>query len=99
MRKRSLLSLVALLLVCAAVYSAPAKKVDIFITSWCPYCRKLETFLQQNKIDYTRHDVEKDPVSADEFKRLGGQGVPLTRVGKKLVRGYDPGEILAALGA
>ena len=73
------------------------KKVDIFITSWCPYCRKLEGFLKQNQIDYTRHDVEKDAQSAKEFDRLGGTGVPMVRVGDDIIRGYDPERILASL--
>ena len=62
--------------------AAPPKKVEIFVTSWCPYCRKLEAFLKQSQIEYTRYDVEKDEKGARLFEDLGGEGVPLVRVGK-----------------
>ena len=74
-----------------------AKKVDIYITSWCPYCRKLESFLKDQHIDYTRHDVESDEASAEEFDSLGGEGVPLVCVGKEVIHGYDPERVLQAL--
>ena len=97
--KRLFLLVAFFSLVSAGVFAAQAKKVDIFITSWCPYCRKLENFLKQNQIDYTRHDVEADAESGREFDRLGGDGVPLVRVGEQVIHGYDTKEILAALKA
>ena len=95
--KRVLVLVAFLCLVHSAVWAEQIKKVDIFVTSWCPYCRKLEGFLKQSGIDYTRHDVEKDRGSAQEFESFGGEGVPVTRVGETIVRGYAPQEILAAL--
>ena len=97
--KRLFLLMAFFSLLSAAAFAAQAKKVDIFITSWCPYCRKLEGFLKKNNIDYTRHDVEADSASEEEFARLGGEGVPLARVGDKVIHGYDPEEILEALRA
>ena len=97
MKKRHFFVL-AFLLFCVAATAADAqKKVDLYLTSWCPYCRKLESFLKNHHIDYTRHDVEADGASANEFERLGGEGIPLTRVGDKVIRGYDPDGIVKAL--
>lgn len=79
-----------------AADTAPGK-AEIFVTSWCPYCRQLESLLKKNKVEYTRYDVEQDPQGARLFAELGGEGVPLFRVGKKVIHGYDPGGILAAL--
>ena len=95
--KRFFLILVFFLSLSSIGLSSQVKKVDIFVTSWCPYCKKLEGFLKQNRIDYTRHDVEQDCPAAQEFKRIGSNGVPLVRVGDKVIRGYDPQEILASL--
>ena len=72
-------------------------KVEIFITSWCPYCRKLETFLKNSQIDFTRYDVEKDAKAKAVFDSLGGSGVPLVRVGDDVIHGYDPQKIIASL--
>ena len=74
-------------------------KVEIFVTSWCPYCRKLETFLKQNNIEYTRYDVEADSEASDLFDHLGGTGVPLVRVDTDVIHGYDPDRIVESLKA
>ena len=76
--------------------SGQTGEVEIFVTSWCPYCRQLENLLKKNNIAYTRHDVEKDQAAEELFSRLGGQGVPLVRVGSTVIHGYDPQAILAA---
>ncbi len=83
----------------AAPSEAPAKKVEIFVTSWCGYCKRLETFLKENNIEYKRYDVEKDPKGAAIFAQIGGEGVPVSRVGNKVVQGFDPDAILEALHA
>ncbi len=76
-----------------------AATVEIFVTSWCPYCQKLETLLKKNKVDYTRYDVEADAKGAEIFEKLGGSGVPVTRVGNEVIHGYDPERIAKALKA
>ena len=83
-----------------SVEAAPqAKKVEIFVTSWCPYCRKIESFLKKEKIEFTRYDVEQDPKGAAIFSSIGGTGVPVIRVDKQVIHGYDPDAVLAALHA
>ena len=74
-------------------------KVEIFVTSWCPYCRKLEAFLKENNITYTRYDVEADSDAAELFEHLGGTGVPVVRVDTDVIHGYDPEGIIASLKA
>ena len=94
--KRLLLIFGFLILLCSAAIAQNAK-VEIFVTSWCPYCSKLEKFLQKSQIEYTRYDVDADAKARDLFESLGGSGVPMSRVGKKVIHGYDPAEIIAAL--
>jgi glutaredoxin len=77
--------------------AAAQEKVEVFVTGWCPYCRQLESFLKKRKVEYTRYDIEQDARGARLFEELGGGGVPLSRVGKRVVRGYDPEELLSAL--
>ena len=81
----------------AASSDAPSKKVEVFVTGWCPYCKKLESFLKNNHIDYTRYDVEQDAAGAAIFEKIGGDGVPVARIGNKVIHGYDPDAVLAAL--
>jgi len=74
------------------------KSVEIFVTGWCGYCRKLEGFLKEGNITYKKYDIEKSAVGRDKYKKLGGTGnVPMTRVGPYLIRGFDPRLIMVAL--
>lgn len=70
------------------------KKIEIFVTSWCPYCKKLLASLDANGIAYTKYDIEKDSSARAVYKSLGGGGVPLTRIGSNTVRGNDPEAIM-----
>jgi glutaredoxin len=71
--------------------------VEIFVTSWCGYCKQLEKFLDSQGIRYRAYDIEKDRDANNVYKELGGRGVPLTRVGSSVVRGYNPAAILRAV--
>jgi len=71
--------------------------VELFVTSWCGYCRKLEQFLDAKGVHYTRYDIEKDADARQRYQQLGVRGVPVTRVGADVIIGYDPGAIITAL--
>ena len=71
--------------------------VDIFVTSSCEYCKKLEQFFEANGICYTAYDIEKDDNAHKKYKELGGRGVPLTRIGASVVSGYNPDAVLKAI--
>lgn len=70
-------------------------KVEMFVTSWCGYCKMLEDILDKNGIPYTIYDVEKDESAAQVYRELKGRGVPLVRVGSKVVYGYNPDMVLS----
>jgi predicted esterase/glutaredoxin len=77
---------------------AGKKDVELFVTSWCGYCRKLESWMAENKIKHKIYDIEKDSNGRKLYNQLGGTGsVPMTRVGKEVIMGYNPGAIKAAL--
>ncbi|BDB61496.1 NrdH-redoxin [Rhodococcus sp. RDE2] len=42
---------------------APA--LTVYSTTWCGYCRRLKTQLDQNGIAYTEIDIESDPAAAE----------------------------------
>ena len=71
--------------------------VDIFVTSWCGYCKKMEHFFDTKGIRYTAFDIEKDSNARKQYKELGGRGLPLTRIGSSVVRGYNPDAVLKAI--
>jgi glutaredoxin len=71
--------------------------VDVFVTSWCGYCKQLERFLDSKGIHYTAYDIEKDASALEQYKELGRRGVPVTRIGSSVVSGYNPDAILKAI--
>lgn len=77
--------------------SAGSKQVDIYVTSWCGYCRKLESFLKAKSIPYTRHDIEKSSSARQAHLKLGGGGIPVVKVGSDIIRGFSPEAILRSL--
>ena len=73
-------------------------KIEIFVTSWCPYCKALERFLQANELNYIRYDIEQDPQAKAIHDRYGS-GVPVTIInGKTVLQGFDKFALSEALG-
>lgn len=77
--------------------SGKGGKVQVFVTDWCPYCKKLEAFLKSNKVAYTRYNIERDRKAAQMHQQLGGGGVPVVKIGDQVFHGFDQNQIAAAL--
>lgn len=75
--------------------SLSCSSVEMFVTSWCGYCKMMERVLEKKGIPYTTYDIEKNDSAARTFRKLGGRGVPLIRVGSKVVYGYDPDTVIS----
>lgn len=71
--------------------------VELYMTQWCHYCRKMEAFLTKNRIKYRRYNIEYDKAAHRRYKQMGGKGVPLTKVGTYVIKGYDPSAVMRAL--
>lgn len=73
-------------------YSRP--NVEVFMTSWCGYCKRMLSFLREKGIPFTAHDIEKDNDAARTYRELGGRGVPVVRIGSHVVHGYNPDAVM-----
>lgn len=88
-----------------APVSAPAKavtsrnaKVEVYLTSWCPWCKKTIEFFQSRGINVRSYDIEKDAAAARRKDRLDPRkGVPTTVVNGQVIHGYAPGTFENAL--
>jgi len=69
-------------------------KVVLYATSWCGYCTKARKLFKENDIEYFEYDVEKSDEGREQFKRLGGKGVPLILIDGEVLKGFDPEQIL-----
>ena len=69
-------------------------KVILYATSWCGYCTKVRDLLAENNIEYFEYDVEASAEGREQFKRLGGRGVPMLLINGEVLKGYNPSQIL-----
>jgi len=65
--------------------------VELFITSWCPYCKKATNFLRSKGIPFKEYDIEKDKAAARRKKKLDkkGSGVPFALINGTPVHGFS----------
>lgn len=75
------------------------KAITVYVTRWCPYCRKATGLLDQLGARYTVKDIEKDPKAGAEMlkKTRGMRGVPVVDIGGTIIHGFDPPAIKKAL--
>jgi glutaredoxin len=70
------------------------KKVIMYTTQTCPYCRSAKDFLKENKISYTEKNASVDPQAQKEMANLNLRGVPSFLIGEDVVVGLDKEKIL-----
>lgn len=65
------------------------KKVVMYSTEWCGYCKKAKRYFNMKGITYTEYDVEKNARAKSEYEKMGATGVPVILVGKKRMNGFS----------
>ncbi len=64
--------------------------VELFVTSWCGYCKKAEAYFNKRNIPYVKYDIEKDRQAAQRKKSLTqSRGVPFVLIGDVGIPGYS----------
>lgn len=70
------------------------KKVIVFSTPTCSWCRNIKSYLKENKIQYTDVDVSRDAKAArDMIRKTGQQGVPQMWINNVPIVGFDKNKI------
>ena len=72
------------------------KKVELFVGADCSQCYLLESVLRQRKIVYQKYDIGSDP-GREKYHELGVRELPVTKVGSKVILGFDLNGIFTAL--
>lgn len=70
------------------------EQVILYSTAWCGYCKKTRELLADNNVPYYEYDIEKSPEGMEQYKKLGGRGIPLLLINGAVVKGYNPTKIL-----
>jgi glutaredoxin len=96
MRKRHILSLVAIMLLLPlptflwgnSAHATP--RVDIYLTSWCPYCEQAVRFFHERNIPVRIFNIEDDQEAAERKRHLDPRkGVPLVVINGQVVYGFS----------
>ena len=75
------------------------KKVSIYTTPTCVYCKGAKEFFKQHNIAYEEFDVAKDLEKRKEMVAKSGQlGVPVITVDELVVVGFNQPKLAEALG-
>jgi glutaredoxin len=78
--------------------AAHGGQVVLYATAWCGYCKKTRALLDGKNIPFHEYDIEKSQEGADQYRRLGGQGVPVLLINGEVIHGYNPARILELTG-
>lgn len=74
------------------------KKIKVYSTQTCPYCRMAKAFLSEKGAAFEEVDVAKDPEAAQEMiKKSGQMGVPVVDIEGAVIVGFDRDAIEAEL--
>lgn len=76
-----------------------SKKVKVYSTPTCPYCKMAKQFLGENNIEFEDIDVSSNQSAAQEMISKSGQmGVPVLDIEGQMVVGFDKAKIKQLLG-
>ncbi len=66
------------------------KKVVVYSTPTCPYCKRAKEYLSRKGIRYTDIDVAQDKEKAKEMTQKSGQmSVPVIIIDNEIVVGFN----------
>lgn len=75
-----------------------APEVIVYTQPGCTPCNAVKEFLTQNNIDFIEKDIRLDPVALKELIELGAMATPATKIGDKVIMGFDVKRLSDALG-
>jgi glutaredoxin len=71
--------------------------VRMYVLPDCGFCDRARSHLQTRQIRFEELDIAADAQAKADFEQLGGAGTPLIVIGDRVIHGYDPSRIDAAL--
>jgi len=72
--------------------------ITIYITPACPYCLQAKNYFEEKKLPFEEIDVGANKKAAEEMVKLSGQmGVPVIKIDKEMIIGFDKEKIESVL--
>lgn len=74
-------------------------KAIVYTTTTCAYCTVVKRFLDSKHVEYEVRNAEEPEHGDAAFKLSGALTVPVTVINEKVIVGWNPSQLSAALGA
>ena len=74
------------------------EEVILYSTEQCGYCKKARELMDEKGIPYLDYDINRSTEAKNEWKSLGGKGVPVLVINNKVIHGYNRKKIIAYAG-
>ena len=71
--------------------------VIVYVSSSCHRCEQVRELLASAGVAFVTRVVDEDDTAYDELLALGFRAVPVTCIGNRAIRGYNPDTLHAAL--
>jgi glutaredoxin len=69
-------------------------RVEIFVADQCPDCEKMEKYLDDVGVPYSRNYLSPETDAEQRYLTQIGRGIlPAVRINRKVIRGYQPEEV------
>jgi len=76
------------------------KKIKVYSTPTCPYCKMAKDFFTEKKVEFEDIDVSQDQKAAHEMVEKSGQmGVPVIMIENEIIVGFDKPKIEKLIAA
>jgi glutaredoxin len=72
-------------------------EIKLYTKANCDYCKQAKAYLVSRKVRFAEWDVEVNPAALEEFRHLGGRGVPIILIGEDRMDGFDEDRLGALL--
>lgn len=73
-----------------AVTQQTTPTVELYVTSWCPYCKQAEAYFRARGIPFTAYDIDADPAAAQRKRAFDSRGgVPFAVINGRGYRGFS----------
>lgn len=67
-----------------------SKKVEIYTTPSCEFCKKAKEYMKEHDIQYKEYDVKEDADKRQEMIEMSGQmSVPVIVSGDEMMVGFE----------
>lgn len=73
------------------------KDVTIFTSSTCRFCKAAKQYFDENDIEYTERNIDKDKEAVNYLIDKGYRGVPIIQIDGEDIVGFDKEAIEAKL--